>query len=214
MGDENKGTGLPLAPEDDIDTLYLTQQNDTFASGLAGEIGSHAYMVWHAVKSHANFATGEAWPSIRRLMRVTQLASGTVQWALKKLQEAHLLRESRRKGQSVVYVARERINVRMGKRIVCVIVLDYVPDRIRQRLAKLREAAAGGLHDAEVWAEVEILPGPGFVYDPKRGTFVTSMPADELPPPGETPGELVIGPQKARRRLKATVDALRKLPKK
>lgn len=45
-----------------IDTTYHTQQRDMFVSGLAAEIGVNAFAVWHAIKSHADFQTGIAWP--------------------------------------------------------------------------------------------------------------------------------------------------------
>lgn len=199
----------------DIDTMYLTQQRDTFTSGLAREIGAHAYMVWHAIKSHADFATGEAWPGVRRLMEQTGMASHTVQEAIQALRSAHLLRESRRVGRSIVYIPRERLDVRIGSRVICIVVVDYVPNAMRERLAKLRSAAAGDLSDADVWADVEILPGPGFMYDAQRQAFVASLRADEVPltplPSVDAAALLpnLLTPDAARARLNETARALK-----
>ena len=88
----------------DIDTTYHTQQRDMFASGLAAEIGVNAFAVWHAIKSHADFQTGVAWPGIRRLMLLTGLSTDPVQAAIKRLVDNHLLRVSKR-GQKNIYVA-------------------------------------------------------------------------------------------------------------
>lgn len=167
----------------DIDTTYQTQQRDMFASGLAGEIGMNALGVWLAVKAHADFQTGEAWPGVRRLMDMTGLASATVQNALTTLQGAHLLRIARRQGRSIIYVARERLDVRMGPRVICTVVVDYVPTKMRERLAKLQAAAAGELEDADadVWADVDILPGPGFTWDAERKSLRGRARADEVP---------------------------------
>ena len=120
-----------LSIRGDIDTTYHTQQRDMFVSGLAAEIGANAFAVWHAIKSHADFQTGNAWPSIRRLMNLTSLSSDTVQAAIKRLEAAHLLRITKR-GQRNNYVARERIDVRVGKRVVATVVVDFVPASMRR----------------------------------------------------------------------------------
>lgn len=165
----------------DIDTTYQTQQRDMFASGLAGEIGMNALGVWLAIKAHADFQTGEAFPGVRRLMDVTGLASKTVQNALQTLQAAHLLRIARKDGRRHIYIARERLDVRVGPRVICTVVVDYVPTQMRERLAKLQAAAAGDLEDADVWAQVDILPGPGFTWDAERKALRGRARADEVP---------------------------------
>lgn len=165
----------------EIDTTYQTQQRDLFASGLAREIGVNALAVWMAYKSFSDFHTGETFPGVRKLMAVTGLASKTVQNAIDTLLAAHLLREVRREGRSIIYVARERLDVRVGPRVICTVVVDYVPTAMRERLAKLRAAASGELEGADVWAEVDVLPGPGFTWDQERRALRGRMRADEVP---------------------------------
>lgn len=171
-----------MKPSNDIDTTYRMYQRDMFTSGLVARIGSAAMLVWLAIKNFADIETGEAWPSVRKLMEMTGHASATVQGALDTLIGAHLLREVRREGQHVVYVARERMDVRIGRRVICTIVIDYVPASMRERLASLRAAAEDDNFDAaNVWADVEMLPGPGFTYDPIKKAFVAKLRADEVP---------------------------------
>ena len=170
-----------IALKGEIDTTYQTQQRDMFTSGLAASIGVNAFAVWHAIKSHANYQTGKSWPGIRRLMELTGIASASVQAAIKSLEQAHLLRVTRL-GKKNIYVARERMDVRVGKRVICTIVVDYIPISMRERLAKLKDAALSGDMDSEdIWADVDVLPGPGLVYDKDSGMFKGRMRADEVP---------------------------------
>ena len=164
----------------DIDTTYYTQQRDIFTSGLAAEIGIAAFTVWHAIKWHADFNTGESYPGIKRIAEITGTAPSTVQIALKVLVEKHLLR-IRKAGRKNIYVARERIDVRVGNRVIATVVVDFVPDQMRERLAKLKAAGAGDIDAGDVWAQVDLLPGPGMVLDKKTGMFSGSMRADEVP---------------------------------
>ena len=176
-----EGSSNDLALKGEIDTTYQTQQRDMFTSGLAASIGVNAFAVWHAIKSHANYETGKCWPGIRRLMELTGIASASVQGAIKSLEQAHLLRVSRLSKKNI-YVARERMDVRVGKRIICTIAVDYIPNTMRERLAKLKEAAlTGDLDSEDVWADVDVIPGPGMVYDKAAGMFKGRMRADEVP---------------------------------
>lgn len=165
----------------DIDTTYTTHQRDMFTSGLVAEIGGSAFTVWNAIKWHCDFNTGESYPGIRRIAKITGMSTQTVENAIKKLISSHLLRISRKKGQQNVYVARERIDVRVGNRVISTIVVDFIPDQMRERLAALKRAGSGISDEDDVWAQVELLPGPGMTLDALRGTFIGSMRADEIP---------------------------------
>jgi DNA-binding transcriptional MocR family regulator len=165
----------------DIDTTYMTQQRDMFESGLVADIGPNAYIVWNAIKAHADFETGVAWPGIRRLVDLCGISNMTVQAAIKTLQEFHMLRVNKRGRRSNEYVARERMDVRVGDRVICTVVVDYVPATMRARLAKLKGASGGDMSNEDVWAEVELIPGPGLKLDESSGTFKTDLRADEVP---------------------------------
>lgn len=175
-----------------INTSFATYQADLFESGLVAQIGTNAFAVWSAVKAHADFQTGVAWPSIRRLMALTGLASATVQKSLRTLEDAKLLR-SEVKGKSRYYLARERLDVSLGSVTLCTVVVDYVPAKLRGQLGRVREALESGKPDPEAFAAVEIVPGPGFIWDDRAKVLRGVVKASEVPqdaPDAPTLGEL------------------------
>lgn len=168
-----------------IDTSFQTLQRDLFASGLAARVGMNAFGVWLAIKSHADYNTGEAWPGMRRLGELTGLSLGAVSNSVKALVDARLLRVVREaKGKSRrgnTYVARERMDVRLGERVLCTIVLDYVPSTLRSRLAEIDTALATGKGGKEVLSQCEIVPGEGFAWDAASGSLRAVLPARDFP---------------------------------
>lgn len=166
-----------------VDTSFQTEQRDLFSSGIVAEIGVNAYAVWSAIKYHADYDTGHAWPGMRRLGELVGLSKSAVDRAVDVLERAHMLRVvkggNRRRGQT--YIARERIAVRLGDRVLCVVVIDYVPAQVRNRINRIEQALAVGEHDPEAFAEVEILPGDGFEWDPQAKVLRARIPAREIP---------------------------------
>ena len=134
--------------EGHINTSFATYQSDLFESGLVAQIGVNSFAIWSAIKAHSDYSTGVSWPSIRRLMELTGLASATVQKALRSLEEHRLLR-SEVKGQRRFYLARERLDIRLGQRVICTIVVDYVPAKLRSN--RRRPHGAGLFVFAREW---------------------------------------------------------------
>lgn len=169
--------------EGKIDSTFGTFQRDMFESGLVSEIGANCFVIWTAIKTHADFNTGTAYPSIRRIASITGLADKTVQKALKDLQTHHLLKviKTGNQRQSTRYIARERLDVRLGNRLLCRIVLDYVPAKIRANMHKIQETLKTGERNPEAFSSVEIIPGDGFVWNEKTGTLQSEIPIKELP---------------------------------
>ena len=172
--------------EGQINTSFATVQRDLFESGLVAQIGVNSFAVWMGIKAHADYNTGIAWPSIRHLMKLTGLASATVQKALRSLEENKLLR-SQMKGRRRIYLARERLDVRLGTRVICTVVVDYVPAKFRATLARVKAALATGEDDPDAFAQVEILPGPGFSWDDKNKVLRGSIRPSELPETEDEP---------------------------
>ena len=119
--------------EGNIDSSFTTEQRDLFASGIVAEIGVSAYAVWHAIKYYADYNTGHAWPGMRKIGEKVGLSPMTVKRAIDTLEAARMVRivaaSSKRRGQT--YIARERMTVGLGKIVLCTIVIDYVPARLR-----------------------------------------------------------------------------------
>ena len=168
----------------EIDATFLTQQRDMFTSGIVAEIGVNAYAVWSVIKCYADFTTGKAYPGMREIGKKIGVSQPTVTRAVKVLEEAHMLRvvagsKFKRKGQT--YIARERLAVRLAGRVMCFVVIDYVPNTMRGQLNRINQSLKIGEHDEDAWAEVEIIPGDGFVWDDKSKTLKAYMEASSLP---------------------------------
>lgn len=168
----------------EIDTSFVTNQRDLFTSGMAAQIGMNAFGVWLAIKSHADYNTGHAWPGMRLLGRLTGLSLGAVQKCVKTLVEAKLLRviEEGKGKRTARYIPRERLDVRLGSRVVCTIVVDYVPARLRERLERIEAHMTGKKDDPDAIALATIIPGLGFVWDDKAGELRADIKTSELPP--------------------------------
>jgi DNA-binding transcriptional ArsR family regulator len=166
-----------------IDSTFGTFQRDMFESGLVSEIGANCFVIWIAIKTHADFNSGTAWPSIRRIASITGLSDKTVQKALKDLQSAHLLKviKEGNQRQSTRYVARERLDVRLGNRLLCRIVMDYVPAKIRATMHAIHETLKSGERNPEAFSQVEIIPGDGFIWNEKTGTLQAQIPLRDIP---------------------------------
>lgn len=168
-----------------IDSSFQTEQRDLFASGIVAEIGVNAYAVWGAIKYHADFQTGEAWPGMRRLGELVGLSKSAVDRAVDVLEKSNMLRvvkasPGRRRGQT--YIARERMAVRIGSRVICTIVLDYVPAKFRSQLVALERALDGSPDDQDALANVEIIPGEGFAWDEGQKRLTGRLKHSEMPP--------------------------------
>jgi DNA-binding transcriptional regulator YhcF (GntR family) len=166
----------------DIDTTFQTMQRDLFTSGIAAQIGMNSFGVWQAIKSHADKETGECWPSQRRLGEMTGLSLGAVNKCVETLEKAKLLRVVAKGGRTraTTYVARERLDVRLGERVLCTVVIDYVPKKIGKRLEGI-EKAIREKTNPDAFAECEIIPGAGFEWDASKGVLKASIPAEEVP---------------------------------
>lgn len=172
-----------------IDTSFQTLQRDLFASGLAAKIGMNAFGVWLAIKSHADYNTGRAWPGMRRLSDLTGLSLGLIHRSVQTLVDAHLLRVEKpskggRRGQT--YIACERMDIKLGDRVLCTIVLDYVPSTLRATLNSIDQALTTQDDPRDIFAQCRILPGDGFTWHQPSASLVASIPAVDIPPPDLT----------------------------
>lgn len=166
-----------------IDSTFGTFQRDMFESGLAAEIGANCFITWVAIKTHADFNNGMAWPSIRRLGEITGLSVNTVQKAITGLESANLLKivKAGNQRQSTRYIARERLDVKLGNRLLCRIVMDYVPAKIKANMHKIQETLRSGERNPDAFSNVEIIPGDGFKWNVDTGTLQAQIPIKDIP---------------------------------
>ncbi len=166
-----------------IESSFTTEQRDLFASGIVAEIGVTAYAVWHAIKFYADYNTGKAFPGMRTLAAKLGVGTGSISRAIETLEKARMLRvvmnHTKRRGQT--YIARERMNVTVGDTTLCTIVMDYVPERLRGQIARISEALKTDEKDPAAFAEVEIIPGKGFQWDPVAKVLRGKIEAVSLP---------------------------------
>ena len=187
--------------EGNIDSSFTTEQRDLFASGIVAEIGVNAYAVWSAIKFYADYNTGHAWPGMRKIGEKLGLSAATVKRAIDQLEKSKMVRivaeSTRRKGQT--YIARERMCIRLGNRVLCTIVIDYVPGTLRGKINRLENALTTGEADPEAFAEVEIIPGEGFEWDSQSKSLKGKVAAKDIPraPDGDDYhrkiGEAILG---------------------
>lgn len=168
-----------------IDSTFTTSQRDLFVSGVVAEIGANAFAVWHAIKVYADYNTGKAFPGMRRLGKDVGMSAATVKRAVDILETNKMLRidekYTKKKGQT--YIARERLTIRFGEILICTIVVDYIPAQIKDKLRNIKEALRVGESSADLFAQVDIIPSPGFVFDQSTGTFKGAISVENLPNP-------------------------------
>jgi DNA-binding transcriptional regulator LsrR (DeoR family) len=120
---------------------------------------------------------------MRKIGEKLGISKDTVQRAIDSLQQAHMVRiiqgHTKRRGQT--YIARERMCVRLGNVVLCTIVIDYVPNSLRGKLHRIEQALKTGEHDAEAFAEVEVIPGEGFTWDEQTKSLRGRVAAREIP---------------------------------
>jgi len=73
------------------------------------------------------------------------------------------------------------MTVKVGSAVLCTIVIDYVPERLRSQVKRLTDALSGTKDDPEAFAEVEIIPGEGFVWDEASKALRGRLNASQLP---------------------------------
>lgn len=189
-----KVRGSNIESQGVIDSSFQTDQRDLFTSGVVAEIGVNAYAVWCAIKYHADFNTGQCWPGMRKLGELVGLSKSSIDRAVDVLQAAHMLRVIRpgtkRRGQT--YIARERMSVRLGSRVICVIVLDYIPNQLRGRIEEVKSALMNPEASQDIFADIEIIPGDGFEWDNESHLLRGRIHASDLPHPGTDTTNKVI----------------------
>lgn len=173
-----------------VDTSFMTQRRDMFSSGIVAEIGPNAFVVWSAIRCLADFNTGKSFPGMRAIGLKTGLSAATVKRAIDVLEANHLVRVvapaatgytgKAKRGQT--YIACDKLTVRLGELVLCTILIDYVPVRMTEIYRKLDSAFLKGKLDPDLVTTIQIVPGPGFAWDPAAKRLVNNaVPVNAIP---------------------------------
>lgn len=129
------------------DTTWFHILKDMVDSGDMAALGS-AFMVYIAIKSHVNFATGLAFPSIELLMKKCKLSKSQVQRCLNKLEEYEYISREKavdKKGIHNVYRLREKVKIKDVDGVPQAIATwDYIPNGVKDAVAELKNVVATG----------------------------------------------------------------------
>lgn len=130
--------------EKSADATWFHVFRQMFDSGDVAKLGAHAFTLYCAIKQHVNFATGEAFPSIERLIELTGISRAQVMRDLKKLEEYGFLTKEKR-GRNSVYTLREKVQIVDGTgRPVAEATWDYLPAAVKGATAELRNYVQTG----------------------------------------------------------------------
>lgn len=119
---------------------------DLIISGKWARMSFPAKSVYPCVKSHCNYESGIAFPSIDRLARLSGVSIPSVLKALRELEELDLLSAEKQTGKSTIYRIKEIIQPTdgNGKPAGNQISFNYVPNLTAKTLDQLREYLKNG----------------------------------------------------------------------
>lgn len=119
--------------------------------GEVAKIGASAFTTYCVIKSHTNFATGVAFPSIETICKKSGISERQVKYDLKTLEEhGYITRE--KQGRNNIYTLREKILItdKTGKPTGQA-SWDYLPDGVRAAVADVKNVLmSGSFADAKI----------------------------------------------------------------
>jgi DNA-binding transcriptional regulator YhcF (GntR family) len=127
------------------DANWFAVFKNMFVSGTAAAIGPSAWILYCAIKAHADFHNGNSVPSQKELAEQTGLSERQIPKSLKVLEE-HGLLERKKEWKKNVYHVRERIILDNA-----VATWDYLPSGLKQARQELQNfLLTGDTKDAKI----------------------------------------------------------------
>lgn len=121
----------------EADSTWFHLFKSMIDSGDVAKMGPTAFMLYAIIKSHTNFHTGTAFPSIETLCRKSGLSKSPVLRALQTLEESGYLTRHKQ-GRSNVYTLREKVTMTDASgRPAAVATWDYLPATVKAARAEL-----------------------------------------------------------------------------
>jgi len=113
-------------------------------SGDVGNMGPHAVAVYVVVKSHTNFSTGRAFPSLDTIVEKSGVSLAQVKRSLTTLERLGYLTKSKT-GRNNTYSLREKVEIQdAGGRPTHVATWDYLPSSVQAAVADLKNVLVTG----------------------------------------------------------------------
>ena len=118
--------------------------------GGVREMGPVPFTVYCVIKSHVDFATGQAFPSVPRIQELTGCSKSTVLRSLKTLEDLGYLTKQKQ-GRKNIYTLREKIDfVDDQGRPSAVATWDYIPRSVQMAQAELKNFMLDGKTDCQI----------------------------------------------------------------
>ncbi|UZF34539.1 helix-turn-helix domain-containing protein [Ralstonia pseudosolanacearum] len=135
-----------LGPDEDFraETTWFHVFRSMFSSHDAARMGPYAVTVYLVIKAHANFNTGNSFPSIELIADETGISRSQVIRVLKVLETFGYLKRTR-VGRKNEYRLREKVSIRDGSgRQAAVATWDYLPTTVQAAMADLKNLMLSG----------------------------------------------------------------------
>ena len=116
--------------------------NAMIAEGMIADIGVYSF-VYTAIKSHINYSTGEAFPSIELIAKLTGMTDRQAIKSLAVLEQKGLVTKERH-GRKNHYKLNELFNIQRGDDVIGSATIEYKPNTIQETIQELKEALAEG----------------------------------------------------------------------
>jgi hypothetical protein len=125
-------------------TTWFHVLNDMIDGGDMAKLDGSAVKVYLVVKSHTNFSTGRAFPSLELIQEKAGLSKSQAIRSLASLEEFGYITKEK-SGRHNVYTLREKVSIRDEEgRPQAVATWDYIPHRVKEAIAELKHATVSG----------------------------------------------------------------------
>ena len=117
--------------------------NAMIAEGMIADIGVYSFAVYTAIKSHINYTTGDAFPSIELIAKLTGMTDRQAIKSLAVLEQKGLVTKERH-GRKNHYKLNELFNIQKGDDVIGSATVEYKPNTIQETIQELKTALAEG----------------------------------------------------------------------
>lgn len=127
-----------------VDTTWFSIFRTTIASGDMAKMGPYAFAVYCVIKTHANFTTGNAFPSIELISELSGISNAQVRREIHTLENiGYLLKQ--KIGRSNLYRVKERVGISdLSGNLHAVADWDYRPNHMMAAIDEIKNTVSLG----------------------------------------------------------------------